>query len=96
METIGSLLQYCKQDGRVCPQPTHWHRLWLLLPNRKRVGVSWVPALPMILAGWSAPDAVKVERLTEHIEWAERHGALLVVADFLRKLREEDWHHVGE
>ena len=43
METVKSL-------GRVCPQPTHWHRLWVLLPNRKRVGVGWVPALPMILA----------------------------------------------
>ena len=39
---------------------------------------------------------MQVKRLTEHIEWAERHGALLVVADFLRKLREEDWYHVGE
>jgi hypothetical protein len=29
-------------------------------------------------------------RLTEHIEWAAQHGALDLVARFLRELREED------
>jgi hypothetical protein len=34
--------------------------------------------------------------LAEHIEWAAQHGALELVASFLRGLREEDWYHVGE
>ncbi len=38
----------------------------------------------------------KMLRLAEHIEWAAQHGALESVARFLRDLREEDWHHVGE
>ena len=39
---------------------------------------------------------LKMLRLTEHIEWAEEHGALEPVAHFLRELREEDWFHVGD
>jgi hypothetical protein len=50
----------------------------------------------MILAGWSAPALAKMLRLQEHIEWAEKHGALKEIDEFLRNLREEDWHHVGE
>jgi hypothetical protein len=70
--------------------------MWELLPNRKFLGVGWEPALPMILAGWSASDQSKRERLEEHIEWAEKYGALQEVAAHLRSLREEDWYHVRE
>jgi hypothetical protein len=35
-------------------------------------------------------------RLAEHIEWAAKHGSLQKVSQFLRELREEDWHHVGD
>ena len=95
-DTVESLIAYCRENGRVCPQPVHWNRLWELLPNRRQIGVGWEPALPMILAGWSASDQSKMQRLTEHIEWAEQHGVLRTATELLRKLREEDWHHKGE
>jgi hypothetical protein len=51
----------------------------------------------LILAAWhNTPATLKMLRLTEHIEWAEEHGALEPVAHFLRELREEDWFHVGD
>lgn len=96
VETVESLLEHCRQNGRVCPQPRHWNRLWELLPNKKRIGMGWDPALPIILLGWSAPDSMKADRLREHIEWADKFGALETVAKFLRGLPEEDWHHSGE
>lgn len=93
-ETVESLMAYCRENGRVCPLPMHWHRLWEHLPNRRQLGIGWEPALPMTLASWRASDQSKILRLTEHIEWAEKHGGLQPVADFLRKLPEADWHHV--
>ena len=31
-----------------------------------------------------------------HVAWAEKNKALDPVSVFLRDLREEDWHHIGE
>lgn len=96
-EVIENLVAYCRENNRVCPLPTHWNRLWEMLPNRKRVGAGWQPPAPLILAAWhDTPAALKMLRLSEHIEWAAQHSALEDVASFLRNLREEDWYHVGE
>jgi len=77
------------------PSPTP--SLCELLPDRKRVGAGWEPALPLILAAWhDTPYLMKMLRLAEHIEWAAEHGALETVATFLRGLREEEWFHSGD
>ena len=39
------LLAYCRENGRVCPQPRRWQALWEALPERGRVGTSWEPPL---------------------------------------------------
>ena len=96
-DTTESLIAYCRENSRVCPMPQRWNALWELLPNRKRVGGGWEPALPLILAAWDhTPTMLKTLRLVEHIEWAAEHGALESVATFLRGLREEEWFHVGD
>ena len=95
-ENMNSLLAYCREKRRMCPQPMKWHQLWELLPNRRQVGIGWEPPLPLILAGWGLSDQSKTQRLAEHIEWAEKHGALETVSAFLRNLQEEDWHHIGD
>jgi hypothetical protein len=78
-------------------QPNRWQELWEKLPNRKRVGVGWEPALPLILAAWhDTPVLLKMVRLADHIEWADKHSALVEIAAFLRELPEKDWHHIGE
>ncbi len=96
-ETADSLIMFSRENGRVCPQPILWNRLWGLLPNRVQVGAGWQPPLPLILAAWhDTPAMLKMLRLAEHIEWAEQHGALDVVGKFLRDLREEDWFHMDD
>jgi hypothetical protein len=96
-ETTESLIQYCREKGRVCPQPKLWQKLWEMLPNKKQVGASWQPAVPLILAAWDETPALpKMVRLAEHIEWVDKHNVLPAIAAFLRGLREEDWYHVGE
>lgn len=96
-DSVESLLAYCRENERVCPQPYLWHQLWEMLPNRKRDGAHWRPGPPLILGAWHyAPWVHKKFRLAEHVEWAAQQGALESVSRFLRGLHEEDWFHVGE
>lgn len=93
-EKARKLLEYCRANGRVCPKPWKWHELWLLLPNRRPVGLTWQPLPPLILAGWDfSSDWEKAERLAYHITWAEQHGQLDKVDRFLRGLEEREWYH---
>jgi hypothetical protein len=93
-EQLKSLLDYCSENERVCPQPQKWNELWELLPNRGRNGSGWEPALPLILAAWyDTPVMLKMLRLREHIEWANSHEALDLIDKFIRDLPETDWYH---
>lgn len=96
-DTAQTLIDYSRENRRVCPQPALWNKLYELLPNKQQVGGGWEPSLPLILAAWhDTPDLLKMMRIAEHIEWADKHGVLVPVATFLRALREEVWHHLGE
>jgi len=96
-EAVDRLIAYCRENNRVCPLPKAWQQLWEMLPDRRRVGDAWEPAVPLILAAWhEAPAMVKMVRLAEHIQWAEKRNTLPEVAAFLRGLLEDEWHHLGE
>ena len=97
MTTIEEVLSEIQRDNRVCPKPQKWQELYDMLPNKKRKGSGWEPALPLILAAWwDTPAISKMLRLREHVEWAAAHGCLGEVYSFLRELPEEQWHHIGE
>jgi hypothetical protein len=67
------------------------------LPNRRRKGAGWEPALPLILAAWwEASDQQKQERLEQHVRWANDHGCMEQIAEFLHSLPESEWHHFNE
>jgi len=96
-ETVDSLIAYCRANERACPKPTLWNQLWESLPDRKRIGLGWELPAPLIPAAWyETPAMLKMGRLEEHIKWADQHGAIREIAAFLRGVKEEDWHHVGE
>jgi len=96
-ETAKSLIAYCSENGRVCPLPEKWNQLWEKLPNRARKGAGWEPPLPLILGAWNYSSGLeKMHRLSEHIEWVEKHGNLSEVEVFLRNLSENEWHHLGD
>lgn len=96
-DTRAELIEFCRQNNRVCPQPMRWNDLYHLLPETHCVGNRWEPALPLILGAWHyASNSEKMLRLEEHINWAANRGAIQKVADFLRGLEEADWHHLGD
>lgn len=95
-ETAKSLIAYCQENKRVCPMPQKWNDLYNILPNKKRDG-DREPALPLILAAWhDTPALSKMLRLQEHVEWADKHGALEKISTFLKGLGEADWFHLGD
>ena len=81
----------------ILPQTPQKHcDLWKGTVRRRAVD-AWEPALPLILAAWhDTPAMLKMVRLAEHLQWAAKHNALSEVADFLRGLREDEWHHLSE
>ena len=94
---LDALLEYVRQEGRVCPMPQRWNELWEMLPGRRRVGNGWEPGLPLILAAWwDTPALAKMLRLEAHIHHAETHGVLAEVDRFLRSLAREDWAHLRD
>jgi len=77
--------------------PQQWNRLYDMLPERRRVGSGWEPALPLILAAWhDTPALAKMLRLREHLVWADQHGVLPAVASYLESLKEHEWLHLGD
>jgi len=95
METVETLLAYCQENKRVCPQPIQWHALHELLSEYAQpIHDQALP--PLILAGWGMPAIEKILRLQQQIEWSDRNGVLEEASKFLRSLWEEDWFHFAE
>lgn len=93
---LQDLLQYVRDEGRICPQPGKWHELWEMLPDRHRVGSGWNPPLPLILAAWDhTTDLEKMLRLKQHIESAAEKGVFDLIDRFIRNLSPEEWHTLG-
>jgi hypothetical protein len=93
MSTLADLMAEACKEGRVCPQPMVWNRLWELLPERRRGGVGWEPPLPLILAAWwGASDGEKRNRFHSHLRWASEHGAIESVATLISNMEPDDWH----
>ena len=90
-----ALLAYCKENGRFCPQPQQWNRLWEMLPERKQKSSGgFHPPLPLILAAWDyATGLVKMLRVRDHIEYADSHCVIDDVDTYLRGLTEAQWFH---
>ncbi len=91
--TFDEMIAEATKNGRVCPQPMVWNRLWESLPDRRRRGLGWEPPLPLILAAWwETSDGDKRARFYSHLQWASEHGASETVAHLLAAMKPEDWH----
>jgi hypothetical protein len=91
---LSELLQFAKDESRVCPMPLPWDTLWKMLPGCPEYAGQSEPHAPLILAGWTySTDAEKADRLAYHIRWAHEHGALTAVSGYLRSLPVDARHH---
>jgi hypothetical protein len=89
-----ALQKYCSENGRFCPQPDYWMRLWEMLPDRQRKPSGGSnPPMPLILAAWECTGLEKILRVRDHIHWADSHGVIDDVDAYLRGLAEEQWFH---
>ena len=96
-DSILNIIAFCHEQGRVCPMPQKWDELWKLLPNRENVGAGWEPSIPLILNAWyETSNEEKMDRLAEHIKWADKHGNLADVSQYLHSLPESDWYHIND
>jgi hypothetical protein len=94
---LQDLLSLASREGRVCPKPPAWRRLYELLPEKRRDGYGAIPPEPLMFEAWNAAsDEQKRERLIEHFAWAENHRALHALHVCLNAMREDEWHHVGD
>ena len=97
LKTVEQLITYCKDRNRVCPQPQFWNEMWNKLKDKKQIGAGWEPPLPLILAAWyEASASSKQYRLVQHLNWADKHGQLKEIADYLISLTEEQWFHIDD
>lgn len=95
--TLEAALTEAQKNDRICPLPQKWQEIYEMLPDKRRQGGGWEPALPLILAAWhTTPYLLKMLRVREHLEWAAEHDCLGQVYEFLCSLPEEDWLHKGE
>jgi hypothetical protein len=50
---LSEILALASRDGRVCPKPAAWNRLYELLPDKRRDGYGFIPAAPFMLEAWA-------------------------------------------
>ena len=94
---LKDLMEFCKKNGRVCPHPVEWDRLWRILRDRKPEQPRWNPPRPLILAAWWETTIIeKRDCLNQHIRWAYEHDIFDAVNSFIRALSEDQWFHTSK
>jgi hypothetical protein len=80
-----------RKDNRVCPQPSRWLEFYRLLQDSAPGAAR--PPEPLVGSAWaSTPPLAKRMCFEQQLEWADRNHALQPAYEFLRDLRESDWH----
>ena len=96
-KSLSNLLDYAQSNNRVCPKPIFWIQLWELLLARKKSDGGWQLSGPPIRAAWRhTTDWEKHKRFSDQICWASDHGMFEIVVQFVRSLKENQWHHLNE
>ena len=89
---VSLVLAEARKNNRACPHPAAWQALYDMLPNKRDVGGRMEPPPPPLGPAWTATSPMtKRMCLRDHIEWADKHGALEAVHGFLKSLPEEAW-----
>lgn len=86
---VNALVQ---KGNRVCPHPSRWLEFYRIL--QEAAGGRRLPSPPLTGSAWAAtPLAAKRQCFREQLEWAEAHGCITAVYEFLTSLPDSDWAH---
>jgi hypothetical protein len=92
--SVGTLMVRARKNNRCCPRSGPWRRLYLMLGGLHSADL---PLPPASETAWkSVPDLQKRLRFRDYLEWADSHGQLAEVVDFMDSLSETDWRHMGD
>jgi hypothetical protein len=90
METLETLIEYCKADNKAIPHI--WHiQFWDLLKEIHQIKGGIEPPMPFILAALSLPNEEKQARLFEQLEWADEQGEIEKLGTYLRSIEKNKW-----
>jgi hypothetical protein len=93
MMTVEATIMELTHEGRVCPQPQPWNKLWKSMSAWGENARNEKPPVPLILAAWWATsNEEKRERFQHQLHWANEHGVLSKVTNYLADLGSTDWH----
>lgn len=91
---LDNFLEFCRAENRICPQPKFWNEMFELLPDKKHTGPRLEPPLPLILGAWTnSTDLEKLERFHMHVRYANQKNVLPEVVQYIKSLRQKDWHY---
>lgn len=87
------LRAFLAENERSIPVGSHWAKMYrIMLDNADEHSQKQEPPLPLILSAWHYSSLLeKLVRFEQHLKWADEHGALPQVAEFLRSLPESAW-----
>jgi len=80
-----ALLDYCGMEGRICPSPEAWHRMWKLLQARATDRKPLQPPAP------DEPRNSLKWALVDHLLWADQLGMFGEIDQYLRGLAPGQW-----
>jgi hypothetical protein len=80
-----ALLDYCGTEGRICPAPDAWHRMWKLL---HATATDRKPPRPPAA---DEPGNSLKWALVDHLLWADQLGLFGHVDQYLRGLAPDQW-----
>ena len=89
------LLNYCQSNGRICPSPQHWNKIYHVYSwhTDKHKFTKYPPfKIPLIVGAWNTSDIEKRQRLLTQIYWCYKNYFMGSMYNQIMKLTEDNWH----
>jgi hypothetical protein len=94
---LAKLVEECKRNNRVCPQPVQWQRLDGMLRAKSPANAPATLASPLSPIDWRNTTSLAKRLIFRSvIDWAAANALTEDALQFVRALPEDQWHHMGD